>query len=63
MRIAPASDLHMEVSTFKPTSAMKNADVIVLAGDIGKDVSGIYWARATFPNKPIVRILTQKCHS
>ena len=54
MRIAPASDLHMEVSTFKPTSAMKNADVIVLAGDIAQGMAGLEWAAKQ--DKPVVYV-------
>jgi len=48
------SDLHLEFSTFEPPAT--DADVIVLAGDIGKGNKGVYWARDTFPDKPIVYV-------
>lgn len=52
MKLHVLSDLHLEFSAFVPPAV--EADVIVLAGDIGKGASGIYWARSTFPDKPIV---------
>jgi predicted phosphodiesterase len=52
MKIHIMSDLHMEMSKFVPPST--DADVIVLAGDIAKGNKGVYWARETFPDKPIV---------
>lgn len=52
MRLHILSDLHIEISAFVPPEV--GADVIVLAGDIGKGAAGIYWARSTFPDKPIV---------
>lgn len=48
------SDLHLEFSTFEPPAT--DADVIVLAGDIGKDIKGVFWARKTFPDKPILYV-------
>ena len=54
MKLHVLSDLHLEFSNLMLPKS--DADVIVLAGDIGKDVSGIYWARATFPNMPIVYV-------
>lgn len=52
MKLHVLSDLHLEFSAFVPPKI--EADVIVLAGDIGKGNSGIYWAGNTFPDKPIV---------
>jgi len=49
------SDLHLEFSMFEPPST--DADIIILAGDIGKVANGIHWARRTFPNKEIVYII------
>lgn len=54
MKIHVLSDLHLELSTVEFPAT--DADVIVLAGDIGKGNAGVYWARKTFPNKPIVYI-------
>lgn len=48
------SDLHLEFSTFEPPAT--DADVIILAGDIGKGNKGVYWARQTFPDKPILYV-------
>lgn len=48
------SDIHLEFSTFEPPAT--DADIIILAGDIGKGDKGIYWARETFPNKPILYV-------
>lgn len=52
MKLHILSDLHLEFSTFEPP--VTDADVIVLAGDIGKGNKGVYWARETFPDKPIL---------
>ena len=43
MKLYVLSDLHLEFSTFEPSKT--DADVVVLAGDIGKGSSGIEWAR------------------
>jgi predicted phosphodiesterase len=48
------SDLHLEVSTFQ--SPATDADIIILAGDIGKAANGIHWARQTFPGKIVVYV-------
>lgn len=48
------SDLHLEFSMLEPPAT--NADVIVLAGDIWKGYKGVYWARETFPDKPILYV-------
>jgi predicted phosphodiesterase len=49
------SDLHQEFSSFQPPST--DADIIILAGDIWKGNKGVYWARDTFPDKPIVYVM------
>lgn len=48
------SDLHLEFANFETPHTY--ADVIVLAGDIGKGNKGVYWARETWPSKPIVYV-------
>jgi predicted phosphodiesterase len=48
------SDLHLEFSTFEPPAT--DADIIILAGDIGKVADGIHWAHRTFPGKTIVYV-------
>jgi predicted phosphodiesterase len=55
MKIHILSDLHNEFSIFEPLTGI-DADVIVLAGDIGKGASGIFWARENFHDKEIVII-------
>lgn len=54
MKLYVLSDLHLEFSTFEPFKT--DADVVVLAGDIGKGTSGIEWARSAFPGKEIVYV-------
>jgi 3',5'-cyclic AMP phosphodiesterase CpdA len=52
MKIHVLSDLHLEFMPFDPPET--DADVVVLAGDIGKGVQGIHWARGSFPDKEII---------
>lgn len=54
MKILVLSDLHLEFSNF--IAAQVQVDVVVLAGDIHKSNLGIYWARETWPDKPIVYV-------
>lgn len=54
MKILILSDLHLEFANISPPTA--EVDVVVLAGDIWKKDHGIYWARATWPNTPIIYI-------
>ena len=54
MNILILSDLHLELSPF--SARQDDVDVIVLPGDIHKNNLGIYWARATWPDKPIVYV-------
>ncbi len=59
MKIHILSDLHLEMrrgATYQPDDVAKDADVIVLAGDIGKVANGIGWASETFHGKPIVYV-------
>ena len=55
MKIQILSDLHNEFSVFEPLTGI-DADVIVLAGDVGKGSSGIFWAREAFPDKPVIYV-------
>lgn len=54
MKLHILSDLHLEFSEFEPPAT--DADIIILAGDIGKGNKGVYWARETFPDKPILYV-------
>lgn len=54
MKLHILSDLHLEFSTFEPFAT--DADVVVLAGDIGKKSNGLIWAREKFPGKEIIYV-------
>lgn len=54
MRLHILSDLHTEFSDFEPPGT--DADVVVLAGDIGVGTGGIEWAAGEFPDKPVVYV-------
>lgn len=54
MKLHILSDLHLEFSDFIPPKT--DADVVVLAGDIGKSIQGLVWARKVFPEKEIVYV-------
>jgi predicted phosphodiesterase len=57
LKLFIVSDLHLEFGhNFQPPESADQADIIVLPGDIWKKDNGIYWARATWPDKPIVYI-------
>lgn len=47
MRIRFFSDLHLETRSFEPSHA--DADLVILAGDIGNGTDGIDWALQHFP--------------
>lgn len=46
MRIRIYSDIHLEYAPFAPPA--NDADLVVLAGDIGNGAAGIAWAKETF---------------
>ena len=54
MRLHVLSDLHLERGGGPPPVA--DADVLVLAGDIGPDVDGLRAAAAWWPDRPIVYV-------
>lgn len=54
MKLQILSDLHLEFSNLLVSET--DADLIVLPGDIWKGDAGIYWARATWPAKPIIYV-------
>ncbi|VVC82478.1 metallophosphoesterase [Sideroxydans sp. CL21] len=54
MKLQIMSDLHLEFSTFEPIKT--DADIVVLAGDIGKVANGLIWARGAFPDKEIIYV-------
>lgn len=56
MRLAVFSDLHLEFERFEPDPVTREADVVVLAGDIHNGVDALERARVLFPAQPIVQI-------
>lgn len=53
------SDLHNEFvrgGAYQPDDVAKTADVIILAGDIGKGADGIGWASEAFKGKTIIYV-------
>lgn len=55
MRLHILSDLHTEFADF--TFPNVDADVVVLAGDIGVGLGGIEWAAKKFPIQPVIYVL------
>lgn len=55
MKLRIFSDLHLEFWSFDPPAV--DADVIVLAGDIGEGDAGMKWAREQFPREPIIYVV------
>jgi len=54
MKLHILNDLHIEFAEFEPP--VVDADVIVLAGDIGVGVDGLRWAESYFPDKPVIYV-------
>ena len=54
MKLHILSDLHIEFADFEPPQT--EADVVVLAGDIGVGVGGIGWAEQHFTDKPVIYV-------
>jgi 3',5'-cyclic AMP phosphodiesterase CpdA len=56
MRVAILSDLHLEFEAFEAPASLRQADVVILAGDIHNGVEALHWARRSFPDQPIVQV-------
>jgi Icc-related predicted phosphoesterase len=54
MKVHVLSDLHIEFADLAPPDT--DADVVVLAGDIGVGLGGIEWAAKTFPKQPVIYV-------
>jgi predicted phosphodiesterase len=54
MKLHILSDLHIEFADFELPET--DADVIVLAGDIGVGVSGLEWMKKQRPSKPFIYV-------
>ena len=56
MRAAVLSDLHVEFEAFDPSPQARQADLVILAGDIHNGVAALEWARRTFPGQRLVQV-------
>ena len=54
MKLRILNDLHIEFEDFEPPAAA--ADVVILAGDIGVGLEGLHWAKARFPDRPVIYV-------
>jgi Icc-related predicted phosphoesterase len=54
MKIHILSDLHTEFADFSPTET--DADIVILAGDIGVGFGGIEWAARHYPKVPVIYV-------
>ena len=54
MKLHILNDLHIEFGDFEPPAT--DADVVVLAGDIGVCVGGLRWASERFPDRPVIYV-------
>ena len=54
MKLHILNDLHIEFEDFEPPAT--DADVVVLAGDIGVGVDGLRWAEIKFPDRPVIYV-------
>lgn len=49
------SDLHLEYQALE-INAPAETDAVILAGDIAEGAAGIFWARETFPDLPVIYV-------
>lgn len=68
MKLHILNDLHIEFEDFAPPAT--DADVVILAGDIGVGMAGLSWAKIRFPEQhPVDRLRTVRrsrqvlCHA
>lgn len=54
MKLHILNDLHIEFEDFDPSAT--DADVIVLAGDIGVGMNGLHWIENRFPDRPVIYV-------
>ncbi|MGV2873206.1 metallophosphoesterase [Colwellia sp. E150_009] len=55
MKLAIFSDLHNEFTPWVPPESVKQADVVILAGDIDVGDKGVLWATKTF-HQPVIYV-------
>ena len=54
MKLHILNDLHIEFEDFEPPTT--DADVVILAGDIGVGMGGLRWAETRFPDRPVIYV-------
>ncbi len=54
MKLHILNDLHLEFEDFEPPAT--DAEVVILAGDIGVGMGGLHWAEHRFPGKPVIYV-------
>ncbi len=54
MKLHILNDLHVEFEDYAPPAT--DADVVILAGDIGVGLEGLHWAAARFPDRPVIYV-------
>ena len=54
MKLHILNDLHIELEDFAPPAT--DADVVILAGDIGVGVEGLRWAEDRFPDRHVIYV-------
>jgi len=54
MKLHILNDLHIEFEDFDPPAT--DADVVILAGDIGVGLEGLRWAEDRFPDRPVIYV-------
>ena len=54
MKLHILNDLHIEFEDFVPPAT--DADVVILAGDIGVGMEGLRWAEARYPDRPVIYV-------
>ena len=54
MKLHILNDLHIEFEDFTPPET--DADIVILAGDIGVGTGGLQWAEAQFQDRPVIYV-------
>jgi Icc-related predicted phosphoesterase len=54
MKLHILNDLHIEFEDFDPPAT--DADVVILAADIGVGLEGLRWAEERFPGQPVIYV-------
>ena len=54
MKLHILNDPHIEFEDFAPP--ITDADVVILAGDIGVGMGGLQWAQKRFPDRPVIYV-------